>query len=51
MLKWVSDCDYQYTLNFTVSDETFKHQFQKLVFEGIDTYAEIKLNNQKILVT
>lgn len=48
-VKWVSDCDYLYTTNFTISDEISKYAHQKITFEGIDTYAEVTLNGKKIL--
>lgn len=50
-VKWVSDCDYLYSTNFNISDEVIKHPFQKLTFEGIDTYADITLNGKHILST
>lgn len=35
----------------TITDEIFNHDFQKLSFEGIDTYSEVFLNDKKILIT
>ena len=50
-VKWVSERDWNYKLNFN-PDKTIlmqKHIF--ILFEGLDTYAEIFLNNKKILST
>lgn len=50
-VKWVSDCDYIYSTNFSVNAATLKFVHHKLTFEGIDTYAEVSLNGKKILTT
>lgn len=41
--QWIEDCDWVYSRSFTC-DGTQTH----LVFEGLDTYADIFLNGQKI---
>ena len=50
-MKWVSECDYLYSTTFTLDDDVFKHQYHKLVFEGIDTYSSVSLNGKPILTT
>jgi beta-mannosidase len=50
-VKWISDCTARYALNFSVDEATFSHTYQQLVFEGIDTYADIRLNKVSILST
>lgn len=50
-VKWVSDCDYLYSTTFNISEEVFNRPFQKLTFEGIDTYSDITLNGKHILST
>lgn len=50
-VKWVSDCDYLYSTEFTVADGVLNHTYQKLTFEGIDTYSDITLNDKHILST
>jgi beta-mannosidase len=50
-LKYVSDCNIAFSVNFTVDDTAFALDHHYLVFEGIDTYSDIFLNGQKILST
>ena len=50
-VKWVSDLNVKYATKFTVSAEVMGYSQQDLVFEGIDTYSEVKLNGVKILTT
>lgn len=50
-LKYVSDCNIKFNVNFNVDDSTFSMDHQQLVFEGIDTYSDIYLNEHKILTT
>ena len=47
-LLWISDHPWTYTLPFDVPKETLKKEVVELVFEGIDTYAEVKLNGEKL---
>lgn len=49
-LQWIDKEDWEYKTVFTVSDEQKKFERLILVFEGLDTYADIYLNNQKVLV-
>ena len=39
--EWIESCDWRYTTVFTLSEVPAK---AKLVFEGLDTYADIYLN-------
>lgn len=48
-LQWIGKTDWEYELRFDISDEQFKHKNLELLFEGLDTYAEVYLNDQKIL--
>lgn len=41
----------KFTSKFVVNDSTFNMEHQQLVFEGIDTYADILLNGQLIAQT
>jgi beta-mannosidase len=45
-LRWISLDNWTYTLNFDVPDDFLKHSFIILTFDGIDTIANITLNNQ-----
>lgn len=48
-LLWISDHPWTYALNFDVDAEMLQKDVVELVFEGIDTYASVSLNGQKII--
>ena len=47
-LHWITDSDFVYENNFTVSQEIFNSEEILLEFDGIDTFAEIYLNGNLI---
>ena len=47
-LLWISDHPWSYALNFEVDDQLLKKDVVELVFEGIDTYAKVCLNGEKL---
>ncbi len=47
-LLWISDRPWKYTLHFDVDREMLQSEFIDLVFEGIDTYADVVLNGQNL---
>ncbi len=47
-LLWISDHPWKYTLRFDANKELLKKDRVELVFEGIDTYAEVILNGERI---
>ncbi|MBR5081248.1 MAG: glycoside hydrolase family 2 protein [Bacteroidales bacterium] len=47
-LLWISDHPWDYTLHFDVDKEMLEKYCVELVFEGLDTYAEVKLNGEKL---
>ena len=47
-LLWISDHPWDYTLRFDVDKDLLEKQVVELVFDGIDTYAEVKLNGEKL---
>ena len=47
-LLWISDHPWDYTLRFDVDKELLEKQVIELEFEGIDTYAEVKLNGEDL---
>ena len=47
-LLWISDHPWDYTLHFDADRELFKKENVELVFDGIDTYAEVSLNGEKL---
>ncbi|WP_310993359.1 beta-mannosidase [Aequorivita marina] len=48
-IQWVSSKNWQYKKHFSLSDKTLKKQKHILNFEGLDTYAEVFLNDSLIL--
>ena len=47
-LLWISDHPWIYTLHFDVDKEMLEKYCVELVFEGLDTYTEVKLNGEKL---
>ena len=47
-LLWISDHPWSYTTHFDVPKETLKKEMVELCFKGIDTYAEVRLNGEKL---
>ena len=47
-LLWISDHPWDYSLHFDVDKEMLEEYCVELVFEGLDTYAEVKLNGEKL---
>ena len=48
-LLWISDHVWDYTLRFDVDQELFGKEVVELVFEGLDTYADISLNGYELI--
>jgi beta-mannosidase len=48
-LQWVGQEDWEYSTSFNVDEATLNKQHIELLFEGLDTYAEVYLNNQLIV--
>ena len=48
-LQWISSHPWHYALRFDLSPEMRQRERIDLVFEGIDTYATVTLNGEKIL--
>jgi beta-mannosidase len=47
-LLWISDHPWDYTLHFDADKDLLEKENIELEFEGIDTYAEVKLNGEKL---
>ena len=47
-LLWISDHPWTYTTHFNVSKGLLEKDVVELVFEGIDTYATVSLNGEKL---
>ncbi len=48
-IQWISEKNWQYKKQFSISEETLKKTKHFLKFEGLDTYAEVFLNDSLIL--
>ena len=47
-LLWISDHPWDYTLRFDADKDLLGKENVELEFDGIDTYAEVKLNGEKL---
>lgn len=48
-VQWVDKEDWMYETRFDLSDDILKKKNIRLYFKGLDTYADVYLNGQKIL--
>ncbi len=48
-LQWIGERNWNYYTSFDVSDETLQQQQIELCFEGLDTHAEVYLNEKPII--
>ncbi|MEG2103004.1 MAG: glycoside hydrolase family 2 protein, partial [Flavobacterium sp.] len=48
-LEWIEKKDWEYKTTFEVSTTTLNKKNTELVFDGLDTYASVYLNNQLVL--
>lgn len=48
--QWINEQEWIYQGTFTVSDSLLLHSSILMIFEGLDTYCEVKLNDAIILV-
>lgn len=48
-LQWIEKETWYYETSFSISKNMLKNEHAELVFEGLDTYAEVYLNEQLIL--
>jgi beta-mannosidase len=49
--QWIGKTDWEYQTTFNVTPVLLKHENLELVFEGLDTYAEVFLNEALLLNT
>lgn len=47
--QWIGKTDWEYETRFQISNEILRRQNLEIVFDGLDTYAEVFLNDYKIL--
>lgn len=50
-LQWIGQSDWKYRKTFCADSGLLQKQNIRLVFEGLDTYARILLNGEKVLET
>jgi len=48
-MQWIDKEDWIYETHFDLSTETFEKNNIRLCFKGLDTYADVYLNGEKIL--
>ncbi|KEF60400.1 uncharacterized protein A1O9_01960 [Exophiala aquamarina CBS 119918] len=48
-IQWVSEADWEYSCSFQTPEGVEKATFTDLVFEGLDTFATVTLNDEEIL--
>lgn len=50
-IQWVENEDWEYKTTFNLTPEQLQREGAQLVFEGLDTYADVYLNGSPILKT
>lgn len=48
-IQWVEDEDWDYRKSFTLTQDDLQHRAAMLVFEGLDTHADVFLNGSRII--
>ncbi|MBN1406978.1 MAG: glycoside hydrolase family 2 protein [Calditrichaceae bacterium] len=48
-LQWIDKVNWEYQTKFKVDSDILKNKHQRLIFEGLDTYADAYLNGIKII--
>ena len=48
-LQWIDKADWEYKTVFNIAPKTFAKKIIELVFDGLDTYADVYLNGKLIL--
>jgi beta-mannosidase len=48
-LQWIERENWEYRTSFVVDSEILAHENLELVFQGLDTYAQVRLNGDQIL--
>lgn len=47
--QWIGKTDWDYETHFAITPATLRHENIDLVFEGLDTYADVYLNDTLVL--
>ena len=48
-LQWIGEIDWEYRTHIAVTAEQMRQMHAEMVFEGLDTFAEVSLNGEIIL--
>jgi beta-mannosidase len=48
-LQWIGLADWEYQTSFQLDSAALAHDHADLIFEGLDTFADVSLNDQPIL--
>jgi len=48
-LQWIGLTDWEYSTDITITPDLLQHKHLDLVFDGIDTFASVTLNNTPLL--
>ena len=48
-LQWIGEWDWIYRISFQPDPEIWKRRYVVLLFEGLDTYADVYLNGEQII--
>lgn len=48
-LQWIENENWIYKTTFNISNDEYRHKNIDLIFNGLDTYADVFLNGKKIL--
>jgi beta-mannosidase len=48
-LQWIGKQDWEYQTTLNIAEDVLKHEQLELVFEGLDTYATVFLNDTQLL--
>ena len=48
-LQWIGLTDWEYRTTFQADAATMSHEHVDLVFDGLDTYADVYVNDQAVL--
>ncbi|HTS38905.1 MAG TPA: glycoside hydrolase family 2 protein [Candidatus Solibacter sp.] len=48
-LQWIGESDWEYQTTFSLETAALAHEHLDLVFDGLDTFAEVTLNDHAIL--
>ena len=48
-MKWINACDWVYETEFSLTEEMLAADVCRIVFEGVDTFADVYINGRRVL--